>query len=90
MSEKEIVKTVNKHYSFFKKDIEIMNFNGWTPKEVLALGVIAKLNNPQMLQRIKIIEQDIKYINHRISSFSKVVLDLNYNLRKLKEDNKLK
>lgn len=50
--------TEPKTYSFFSKDIEIMQRSGMTPKQVFRLGIIAHDNNPQMMGRIK--EQDTK------------------------------
>ena len=43
-------------YSFFDSDIDKMLNNGWTPKEIFRLGIMAKENNPQMIERIRELE----------------------------------
>ena len=53
--------TVSKTYMFFVDDINKMQDNGWTPKELLRLGIFAKDDNPQMMKRLT--EQEEKMRN---------------------------
>lgn len=62
--------TMPKTYSFFSSDINTALNNGWSPKEVFRLGIKAKENNPEMINRIRELEE----LNRKLSDkFQKVV-----------------
>lgn len=69
--------TEAKTYAFFKTDINKMQKKGWTPKEIFRLGIYAKENNPNLLNRLQEVEK-------MVNSFSSRLTSLN---RRLYEDN---
>lgn len=49
--------TSPKTYSFFDEDINEAITNGWTPKEIFKLGILAKKGNPQLIERVRELEE---------------------------------
>lgn len=71
-TKKEFV-TINKTYMFFETDIKELNRNGWTAKEIFRLGIMAKKDNPQLINRINALEAQNNYVNNRITNLSKLM-----------------
>lgn len=70
-TKKEFI-TIMKTFMFFEKDIKELNSNGWTAKEIFRLGILAKKNNPQMLDRITQLEEREKFLSNRVSNLSQL------------------
>ena len=69
-------RTMPKTYSFFKVDIEKMLANGWTPKEVFRLGVLAKENQPQILERMREVEASNDVLQKKFQKIARENIDL--------------
>ncbi|MBR9702600.1 hypothetical protein GOV10_01060, partial [Candidatus Woesearchaeota archaeon] len=61
-------KTEPRTYAFFSDDVDTLRKNGWSPKELLRLGILSRKNNPQMIKRINEVEEDNKTLQNRYSS----------------------
>lgn len=59
--------TEPKTYSFFTSDITKALNNGWTPKEVFRLGIKAKEGNPQLIERIRELEEANKKLSDKFN-----------------------
>lgn len=77
--------TMARTYSFFDEDINKAINNGWTPKEVFRLGILAKEGNTAMIDRIREVEE----MNVKLSSKLQKLAARNYELEeKFKTINK--
>jgi hypothetical protein len=65
-----------KTYCFFDSDINKMLNNGWAPKEVFRLGILAKENNPAMIDRIRELEERNKMLSDKLQKAFKRLNDL--------------
>jgi len=63
-------------YSFFKEDVEALKTNGWSPKELLRLGILAKKDNPQLLSRIKEMEEASESLLKKFNRIARENVDL--------------
>lgn len=68
--------TIQKTYMFFKEDINKALNNGWTPKEVFRLGIYAKENNPNILNRQRETEEKLEKMSRVIDFQAKKIYQL--------------
>jgi len=68
--------TQPKTYSFFESDVNEMLNNGWTPKEVFRLGIMAKKDNPQLINRIRELEETNKKMSDKLQKAFKRLYEL--------------
>lgn len=68
--------TMPKTYSFFESDINEALNNGWSPKEVFRLGIMAKKNNPQLINRIRELEETNKKMSDNLQKAFKRLYEL--------------
>lgn len=68
--------TSPKTYCFFDEDINKALNQGWTPKEVFRLGILAKEGNTAMVDRIREVEE----MNAKLSGKLQKLAARNYEL----------
>lgn len=68
--------TEAKTYCFFTTDIDEAITMGWTPKEVFRLGILAKKNNPAMIDRIRELEETNRKMSDKLQKAFKRLYEL--------------
>ena len=68
--------TQPKTYCFFVEDITKANYNGWSPKEIFRLGILAKQDNPQLMLRLNEAESKNEKLAKVIEKFGRRLIEL--------------
>jgi len=72
-------KTISKTYRFFEKDVlEMLNI-GKSPKELFRLGILALNKNPQMIARIREIEDGNNKLQAKLTQMSIKIMEMHKN-----------
>jgi len=81
---KPVFPTGSKTYMFFLQDIMKIHENGWTPKEIMRLGVLAREGQPQMNERIRELERNNSMLQEKLQKYAVRVIELEEELKRLK------
>ena len=69
-------KTISKTYRFFETDVLEMLNTGKSPKEIFRLGILGLKNNPQMIARIREIEDGNSKLQAKLTNMSLKIIQL--------------
>lgn len=77
-------KTIAKTYMFFEEDIKFLQRTGRTPKEVMRLGVLSVQNNPQLITRIREVEENNTSLQEKLNRYVTKYLELQEEIKRVK------
>ena len=72
-------KTISKTYRFFETDVLEMLNTGKSPKEIFRLGILGLKNNPQMIARIREIEDGNSKLQAKLTQMSIKIMEMHKN-----------
>ena len=72
-------------YSIFIDDAQKIRLNGWSPKEVMRLGILSKENDPQLQERITDQQRDHESLYRKFQYLNNERLDLLTRIKNMEE-----